>query len=55
MKIIHTADWHLGQMFFEYDRKGEHSLFMTWLREQVKVHGVDECHNVGDCQAYRRG
>ena len=41
MKIIHTADWHLGQTFFEYDRKGEHSLFMTWLREQVKVHEVD--------------
>lgn len=41
MKIIHTANWHLGQTFFEYDRKGEHSLFMTWLREQVKVHEVD--------------
>ena len=39
MKIIHTADWHLGQTFFEYDRKGEHTLFLTWLREQVKVHG----------------
>ena len=36
MKIIHTADWHLGQTFFEYDRKGEHTLFLTWLREQVK-------------------
>ena len=41
MKIIHTANWHLGQTFFEYDRKGEHSLFLTWLREQVKVHEVD--------------
>ena len=41
MKIIHTADWHLGQTFFEYDRKGEHTLFLTWLREQVKVHEVD--------------
>ena len=41
MKIIHTADWHLGQTFFEYDRKGEHSLFLTWLRVQVKVHEVD--------------
>ncbi len=41
MKIIHTADWHLGQTSFEYDRKGDHSLFLTWLREQVKVHEVD--------------
>ena len=27
MKIIHTADWHLGQTFFEYDRKGEHTTY----------------------------
>ena len=48
MKIIHTADWHLGQTFFEYDRKGEHTLFLTWLREQVKVHEVDGLFIAGD-------
>lgn len=41
MKIIHTADWHLGQTFFEYNRKGEHTLFLVWLLEQVKTHKVD--------------
>lgn len=48
MKIIHTADWHLGQTFFEYDRKGEHTLFLAWLREQVKVHKVDVLLVAGD-------
>ena len=48
MKIIHTADWHLGQTFFEYDRKGEQTLFLTWFREQVKVHEVNVLFTAGD-------
>lgn len=48
MKLIHTADWHLGQTFFEYDRKGEHALFLLWLREQVKAHEVDVLLVAGD-------
>lgn len=48
MRIIHTADWHLGQTFFEYDRKGEHTLFLAWLREQAKAHEVDVLLVAGD-------
>lgn len=48
MKIIHTADWHLGQTFFEYDRKREHTLFLAWLREQVVAHEVDVLLVAGD-------
>lgn len=48
MKLIHTADWHLGQTFFEYDRKGEHTQFLGWLREQVNVHEVDVLLVAGD-------
>lgn len=48
MKIIHTADWHLGQTFFEYDRKGEHMLFLAWLREQVKANEIDVLLVAGD-------
>ena len=40
MKIIHTADWHLGQTFFEYDRKGEHTLFLPQLIETVAKAGI---------------
>lgn len=31
MRIIHTADWHLGQTFYEFDRTSEHSAFLEWL------------------------
>ncbi len=31
MKIIHTADWHLGQQFFQYDRSSEHEHFFDCL------------------------
>ncbi|MEG0518601.1 MAG: exonuclease SbcCD subunit D C-terminal domain-containing protein [Bacteroidales bacterium] len=48
MKIIHTADWHLGQTFFEYDRKREHTQFLAWLREQVTAHSVDVLLVAGD-------
>ena len=48
MKLIHTADWHLGQTFFEYDRKMEHAIFLTWLREQIKLHEVDVLLIAGD-------
>ncbi len=48
MKIIHTADWHLGQTFFECDRKAEHDLFLQWLRNQVKEHQVDVLLIAGD-------
>jgi len=29
MKLIHTADWHLGQNFFEYSRIGEQKVFFA--------------------------
>lgn len=48
MKLLHTADWHLGQTFFEYDRKFEHSLFLEWLKEHVKAHGIDVLLIAGD-------
>lgn len=48
MKIIHTADWHLGQTFYEYERKEEHAIFLNWLRTQIKEHGVDLLLIAGD-------
>lgn len=39
MRIIHTADWHLGQTFFGYDRMEEHLKFFEWLKNIVK----DKC------------
>ncbi len=31
MKFLHTADWHIGQLFHEYDRSYEHQQFLNWL------------------------
>jgi exonuclease SbcD len=48
MKIIHTADWHLGQSFFDYDRKEEHLIFLSWLKEQIQKHSIDLLLIAGD-------
>lgn len=31
MKILHTADWHLGQRFYDNSRAVEHAHFLNWL------------------------
>ena len=31
MKIIHTSDWHIGQIFNEYERTEEHLAFFRTL------------------------
>lgn len=41
MKLLHTADWHLGQTFYEYERREEHLVFLEWLGVQVKEQEVD--------------
>lgn len=41
MKILHTADWHLGQTFYEYDRREEHAHFLEWLKRQIKQRGIN--------------
>lgn len=48
MKIIHTADWHLGQTFFDYDRKMEHLKFLEWLKKQVRELDADVLLIAGD-------
>lgn len=48
MKILHTADWHLGQTFYEYDRRTEHLHFLEWLKRQIKHRDVDLLLLAGD-------
>lgn len=36
MKILHTADWHIGQTFYQYDRTYEHQQFLNWLADTIK-------------------
>lgn len=42
MKILHTADWHLGNVFHGHNRIGEHRHFLAWLLDTLK----EECPDV---------
>ena len=48
MKILHTADWHIGQLFHEYDRTYEHHSFLNWLVETLQNEKVDVMLISGD-------
>lgn len=48
MRIIHTADWHIGQNFFGYDRKEEHRLFLDWLASEIRSREADVLLVAGD-------
>lgn len=48
MKIIHTSDWHLGQNFFEYDRREDHSSMIDQLADLIKTEEPDALVVAGD-------
>jgi exonuclease SbcD len=48
MKILHTADWHIGQLFHEYDRTYEHQKFLNWLVETLQTEQIDVLLISGD-------
>lgn len=48
MKWLHTADWHLGQLFYQYDRVEEHIHFFEWLIEFSKSQKIDVLLISGD-------
>ncbi|MDR3367290.1 MAG: exonuclease subunit SbcD, partial [Prevotellaceae bacterium] len=48
LRILHTADWHLGQNFFGYDRTEEQEHFLAWLSDQIKARDVDVLIVAGD-------
>ncbi|WP_293878983.1 exonuclease SbcCD subunit D [Sphingobacterium sp. UBA1498] len=48
MKILHTADWHIGQLFHEYDRTYEHQQFLDWLVEILHHEEIDVLLISGD-------
>ena len=48
IRILHTADWHLGQTFFGYDRMEEHEVFLNWLAEEIRQKEIDALIIAGD-------
>ena len=41
MKILHTADWHIGQRLHERQRTDEHEKFLDWLLKTIQEHKVE--------------
>ncbi|WP_052123427.1 exonuclease SbcCD subunit D [Flavobacterium beibuense] len=48
MKILHTADWHIGQLFHEFDRTTEHKQFLNWLLKTLTEENIDVLLVSGD-------
>lgn len=48
MRLIHTADWHLGQSFYSNDRGFEHQRFLEWLLETLVAEQADVLLVAGD-------
>ena len=48
MKILHTADWHLGNTFHGHNRLLEHRHFLAWLLNVLKEQQPDAMIISGD-------
>ncbi|HSH49863.1 MAG TPA: exonuclease SbcCD subunit D C-terminal domain-containing protein [Halomonas sp.] len=48
MKLIHTADWHLGQSFHGQERFEEQRLFLDWLLTTLEERQADALLVAGD-------
>ncbi|MDX1467677.1 MAG: exonuclease SbcCD subunit D C-terminal domain-containing protein [Halomonas sp.] len=48
MRLIHTADWHLGQSFHGQERHTEHRAFLNWLLDTLVERDADALLVAGD-------
>lgn len=48
MKILHTADWHLGKRLHKQELIEEHQLFFEWLIKTIKERDIDVLLIAGD-------
>lgn len=48
LRILHTADWHLGKRLFEQTRYEEFGEFLAWLIDCIDRHKVDVLVVAGD-------
>lgn len=48
MKILHTADWHLGQKFHWEERTEEHQIVLNWLYDFIVEQTIDVLIVAGD-------
>ncbi len=48
MKILHTADWHLGHRLHENSQEKEQQHFLKWLKQLIIDHQIDLLLVAGD-------
>jgi len=48
MRLIHTADWHLGQTLHGHARTYEHQRFLDWLLDLLEAERADALVIAGD-------
>jgi exonuclease SbcD len=48
IRILHTADWHLGQQLNGWSRLSEHAAFFDWLAGFVRAQEIDALIVAGD-------
>jgi DNA repair protein SbcD/Mre11 len=48
MKILHTADWHLGKILYSLSLEPDHKLFLEWLDGLLKEENIDAVLLSGD-------
>ncbi|MDO4880041.1 MAG: exonuclease SbcCD subunit D C-terminal domain-containing protein [Capnocytophaga sp.] len=48
MKILHTADWHIGKKLHKYDLSEDFDLFIHWLISFIKEQKIDVLLVSGD-------
>jgi len=48
MKILHTSDWHIGQIFKNFSRQVEHEMFFSWLKDIIVEQKIDVLLVAGD-------
>ncbi len=48
MKVLHTADWHLGQRFLHNERQEEHQKALDWLLEVIIAEQIELLIVAGD-------
>jgi exonuclease SbcD len=48
MRLLHTADWHLGARLIERDRLAEHAAFVDWLIDTLRTEKIGALLLSGD-------
>ncbi len=48
IRILHTADWHLGHRLHGLSRQNEHEHFFNWLLQQIELSSADALIIAGD-------